>query len=566
MIWATGYRPDHAWIELPGARRRRLATPPSRRDRASRGSTSSGCPGSTRADRRCSAGCGTTRRSSPATIAGTRRTRRAAERRERSVTDEQHTTIPLSTSSSRRDTTGLPDAVTPEVVELADGEAVELRIAPVRKRLGDATVRMLAYNGSIPGPTLRVREGTEIVVDVAERRRPRDDGALARAAARQPLRRDARDAGADPGRRRASRTGSRSPTPACTGTTRTSGRTTARSWASTATSSSSRPIPTTGRRRIARSLLTLDDVLIEDGEIAPFSRDRDDLAAMGRFGNVLLVGGETDARRCDARRGEVVRLYLTNTANTRVFNVALPGARHEARRRRQRSRRAASSSSSRSCSRRPSESWSTCSSSEPGRVVARAPDARADVRARLGRRRRRAGRASSRIASTSCAATRSGSRSASASRPYLDAPPDKTLALVAELDLGVPDGATSSTPARCIPRSTSDTPGSCPKCGMKLLPADLVGGGCTMHPTGTSTDDATSSTSTTSAPTTTTTTTTTARHHEHGGGVRRHRVGGRHGRRQPDHHVGQHALEASSTRPPVPPATRSTGGSASATA
>ena len=28
-----------------------------------------------------------------------------------------------------------------------------------------------------------------------------------------------------------------------------------------------------------------------------------------------------------ARAGEVVRLWLTNTANTRVFNVSLPGAR-----------------------------------------------------------------------------------------------------------------------------------------------------------------------------------------------------------------------------------------------
>src|SRR3954451_16510608 len=47
---------------------------------------------------------------------------------------------------------------------------------------------------------------------------------------------------------------------------------------------------------------------------------------MGRFGNVMLVGGETDLS-LDARLGEVVRFYLTNTANTRVFNVAVPGAR-----------------------------------------------------------------------------------------------------------------------------------------------------------------------------------------------------------------------------------------------
>src|SRR5207302_4243696 len=47
---------------------------------------------------------------------------------------------------------------------------------------------------------------------------------------------------------------------------------------------------------------------------------------MGRFGNVLLVGGESDCT-LTARAGEVARLWLTNTANTRVFNVTLPGAR-----------------------------------------------------------------------------------------------------------------------------------------------------------------------------------------------------------------------------------------------
>ena len=47
---------------------------------------------------------------------------------------------------------------------------------------------------------------------------------------------------------------------------------------------------------------------------------------MGRFGNVMLVGGQTDLA-LDAQRGEVVRFYLTNTANTRVFNVGIPGAR-----------------------------------------------------------------------------------------------------------------------------------------------------------------------------------------------------------------------------------------------
>ena len=47
---------------------------------------------------------------------------------------------------------------------------------------------------------------------------------------------------------------------------------------------------------------------------------------MGRFGNVLLISGEPHLV-IDRQAGEVVRLWLTNTANTRVFNVRLPGAR-----------------------------------------------------------------------------------------------------------------------------------------------------------------------------------------------------------------------------------------------
>ncbi len=73
-------------------------------------------------------------------------------------------------------------------------------------------------------------------------------------------------------------------------------------------------------------VVTLDDVLIEDGRIAAFSRSETSYAAMGRFGNVLLVAGEPELA-LEARQGEVVRLYLTNTANTRVFKVKLPGAR-----------------------------------------------------------------------------------------------------------------------------------------------------------------------------------------------------------------------------------------------
>jgi hypothetical protein len=72
--------------------------------------------------------------------------------------------------------------------------------------------------------------------------------------------------------------------------------------------------------------ITLDDVLIEDGKMAPFSHSGPNFVAMGRFGNVMLINGESTFSG-EAAVGEVVRLYLVNTANTRLFNFALRNAR-----------------------------------------------------------------------------------------------------------------------------------------------------------------------------------------------------------------------------------------------
>src|SRR5436189_160322 len=64
------------------------------------------------------------------------------------------------------ETEGLPEAGKTELVELADGDEFELEIIPVKKQSGDATVRMLAYNGSVPGTTLKVPQGATISVPV----------------------------------------------------------------------------------------------------------------------------------------------------------------------------------------------------------------------------------------------------------------------------------------------------------------------------------------------------------------------------------------------------------------
>jgi FtsP/CotA-like multicopper oxidase with cupredoxin domain len=71
--------------------------------------------------------------------------------------------------------------------------------------------------------------------------------------------------------------------------------------------------------------ITLDDVLVADGRIVPFRRSGPTFTAMGRFGNVMLINGESEFS-AEAAAEEVVRLYLVNTANTRIFNFALRGA------------------------------------------------------------------------------------------------------------------------------------------------------------------------------------------------------------------------------------------------
>ena len=73
-------------------------------------------------------------------------------------------------------------------------------------------------------------------------------------------------------------------------------------------------------------VLILDDILLgEDGPIA-YGEEHPTHALMGRFGNVFLVNGEPQWS-LEARPGEVVRLYFTNAANARTFNLSIGGAR-----------------------------------------------------------------------------------------------------------------------------------------------------------------------------------------------------------------------------------------------
>ena len=224
------------------------------------------------------------------------------------------------------ETAGLPEVASTGMIRLHDGDRLDLRIGSVRKNIGGAELRMLAYNGSVPGPNLHVDQGSQITVQV------RNDGDVEATVHWHGLRLENRYDGVP--------------------------------------DETQVPIPVGGTYickvrfpdagfywyhphiredyglemglygtilvepadpaywpAVDRQLtLTLDDLLVEDGHIAPFRRSGPTFVAMGRYGNVMLINGETQFSG-QAAAGEVVRLYLVNTANTRIFNFAIRGAR-----------------------------------------------------------------------------------------------------------------------------------------------------------------------------------------------------------------------------------------------
>jgi FtsP/CotA-like multicopper oxidase with cupredoxin domain len=377
------------------------------------------------------------------------------------------------------ETAGLPACVQSDVVELLAEDEFELRIAPVTKEIGDATVRMLAYNESIPGPTLRVPQGSEVVVNVV------NEGDLEATVHWHGVRLENRYDGTH-----------ETQVPMQVGESfsyRVQFPDPGVYWyhphiredygQEMGLYGNILVVPTDPdywppvNREV---LLTLDDVLIEDGKIASFSRTETTYVAMGRFGNTLLVGGEPDLK-LKARLGEVVRLYLTNTANTRVFNVALEGAQMKL----------VGGDSGR------------CEREEFVEEVLLAPSERAVVDVlfdkpgtlTLGHKTPDRSYPLAAITVSGDRVVPSLGQQYEALRtnadmvdererivPYLTATPDKTLAFVAEMDMGVPEGAVVYT-CPMHPEVVSPEEGSCPKCGMKLLAtAVTVTYACPMHP------------------------------------------------------------------------------------
>jgi len=206
-----------------------------------------------------------------------------------------------------------------EIVELADGDTYNLEATIVQQGVGNRVVKRLAYNGQIPGPVLKVQKGSNITINFT------NNIDMETALHSHGLRGDWRFDGAVP------------ITPAVE---------------VGETFSYQLEFPDEGvywyhphvREDYQQELglygnmivegdsdywnpveqeeyLILDDIL-EDGD---FARDTITHTLMGRFGDTLLINDQENYS-LKVKQGVPARLFVTNVANTRTFDLSLPNA------------------------------------------------------------------------------------------------------------------------------------------------------------------------------------------------------------------------------------------------
>ena len=355
---------------------------------------------------------------------------------------------------------------------LADGDTYDLHIAPIANTVGDQTVRMIPYNGSVPGPTLRVRQGSEIVVRV------RNDGDTETTVHWHGLRVDNRST--------ASRTRRRPPIPiGGTFNYRLRFPDDGLYWyhphvredygiemGQYGTILVDPVDDAAGLRSITRSVATLDDLLIEDGQIASFSTDGADAHGDGPLRERdAHLRPRRPAPRCAHRRHRPV-LHREHREHSDLQRVD-PRCRHEARRRGQRPLRA------RGVHRfRAARPLGASRRRRPLPDRRRVPDRaqHPDHPYRLGAITVTDGPVGASGAEEFSTLHRNDALAPERERfeDDLNRPPDKTLVLDAEMPLLYGEAA---EPAAALwtcpmhPDVVSTEQGTCPQCGMKLVAA-----------------------------------------------------------------------------------------------
>jgi len=213
----------------------------------------------------------------------------------------------------------------PDMVQLYDGDRYAIQARYVKKEVGNRTLRMLAYNDSVPGPIIKAEQGAEVTIDFT------NNTDIVQTIHSHGIRLDNRFDGVPGSTQDAVKPGE-----SFSYTIRFEDAgvywyhphtredygqelglygnyiiepTEAGFW-----SPVNREVP-----------LVVDDILITNNAIATFYEELTNFALLGRFGNEHLVNGESQYE-LDVQTGEVIRFYVTNVANVRTYNLSIPNA------------------------------------------------------------------------------------------------------------------------------------------------------------------------------------------------------------------------------------------------
>ncbi len=217
-----------------------------------------------------------------------------------------------------------PEARPSELVALGDGDTLDISVSMVRRTLAGHEMVMFGYNGQYPGPLIQAPKDATIVVRVT------NDIQMPTTIHWHGVRLDNRFDGVPGVTQAAIRRGERF-------TYEVHVPDAGMFWYHPHVREDvqqdlglfgnllvTSPDPDYYGPAHREEIFVLDDILMDEQGLIPWGEESPTHALMGRFGNVMLVNGETD-KRLRARLGEVVRFYLTNVANTRTFNVTFGG-------------------------------------------------------------------------------------------------------------------------------------------------------------------------------------------------------------------------------------------------
>lgn len=209
------------------------------------------------------------------------------------------------------------------IVDLKNGDTYDLTASYVTKEIAGRTQKMLAYNGSIPAPTIRVEQGSEITINF------HNQTDLTQLLHSHGVRMDNAFDGSQLVQKEIPPNGSftyklKFPDAGVywyhPHANEVYGQGLGLYGAFIVIPTDKNYFPPVNQEQA----IFLSDVPVDtDGTIA-IDKSGTDYSLMGHYGNVLLVNGQQNYN-LQATQGEVMRFYLINSANVRPFNFSIKG-------------------------------------------------------------------------------------------------------------------------------------------------------------------------------------------------------------------------------------------------